>query len=175
MELILSYGYQGFSYNDISKIVKIRKSSIHYYFPAKEDLGIAFIDRYNRMFNLWVKRLGDISRRDQLIEFCTMYSDLSKNGLRICPIGMVAAEYPSMPIKIQEKAKDLILKVEHWLELLIVAGIAAKEFEEDLEPLETSRQIICVMSGALKMARIFKDLSRISNARQMVTKQIFST
>ena len=174
-ELILSYGYQGFSYNDIASIIKIRKSSIHYHFPSKADLGIAFIDRYSRLFSLWAKRLGDISNREKLVEFCKMYAEQSQNGKRICPIGMVAADYQSMPIQIQEKAKLLILQVEKWLEIMITAGIETKEFRQDLNPLETPRQIIYSMSGALKMARIFKDLNRISDAQQALAELIFAS
>jgi len=172
-ELILSYGYQGFSYNDIASIIKIRKSSIHYHYPAKEDLGIVFIDRYSRMFALWTKRLGNISYKEQLSEFCKMYSELSRNCTRICPIGMVAAEYHNMPDKIQHKAEQLILQVEKWLVSMLTAGIKGNEFNQNIKPEETSHQIIYVMSGALKMARIFKDLNRLTDAQQTLKEQIF--
>jgi len=172
-ELILSYGYQGFSYNDIATAMNIRKSSIHYHFPAKEDLGIAFIGKFSRLFSLWCKRLGNISNQQKLIEFCKMYGDISKGGERICPIGMVAAEYHNMPDKIQEKAQLLILQVEEWLESLISDGINKNEFKNDLNPKEISRHIINAMSGALKMARIFKDLDRITKAQKTLIEQIF--
>jgi TetR/AcrR family transcriptional repressor of nem operon len=172
-ELILSYGYQGFSYNDIATIVKIRKSSIHYHFPLKEDLGLAFIDKYSRMFSLWGKRVGNISNKDKLINFCNMYAGLSENGTHICPIGMVAAEYHNMPDKIQEKSQQLILQVEFWLESMINAGVKAGEFKPNLNPGEISRHIINAMSGSLKMARIFKDMDRISKARETLIEQIF--
>ncbi len=173
-ELILSFGYQGFSYNDISKIIKIRKSSIHYHFPLKEDLGIVFIDRFSRKFSLWTKRLGNIPYKNQLTEFCEMYSDLSQNCTRICPIGMVAAEYHNMPVRIQEKAEQLILQVERWLNSMLAAGIKSGEFKPNLNIEEISHQIIYAMSGALKMARIFKDLNRLSNAQHALKELIFS-
>ncbi len=125
------------------------------------------------MFDLWIKRLGPIPNKDKLVEFGIMYSELSNNGMRICPIGMVAAEYPNMPISIQENAQKLILKSEKWLEALIIEGIKTKEFKQDLNPEETSRQVIYSLSGALKMARIFKDLNRISSAQQALKEQIF--
>ena len=37
--LIQTKGYNAFSYKDISELVGVKTSSIHYYFPAKEDLG----------------------------------------------------------------------------------------------------------------------------------------
>lgn len=171
-ELILSYGYQGFSYNDISEIINIRKASIHYHFPSKEDLGIAFIRKYSRLFSLWGKRLGRVSNREKLTVFCEMYGALSNNCTRICPIGMVAADYHSMPRRIQEDAQKLIRQVEVWLEELIEDGISAGEFKPDLNLQETARQLIYAMSGALKMARIFKDISRIKQTEQALIGNI---
>ncbi|MGR7122804.1 TetR/AcrR family transcriptional regulator, partial [Klebsiella aerogenes] len=43
--LIQENGYQGFSYADLASKLGIRKASIHYHFPAKTDLGIAYCER----------------------------------------------------------------------------------------------------------------------------------
>ncbi|MBN2659201.1 MAG: TetR/AcrR family transcriptional regulator [Spirochaetales bacterium] len=165
-ELILSYGYQGFSYNDIASAINIRKASIHYHFPKKEDLGIAFIRKYSRLFSLWTKRLGTASNRERLIAFCRMYGSLSNNCTRICPIGMVAADYHSMPAGIQEHSQELIAQVEQWLTELVDKGKKEGEFREYLRSSDTARHMIYVMSGSLKMARIFKEPGRIKRAEK---------
>ena len=36
--LLMTRGYNGFSYRDLSALVGVKTSSIHYYFPSKEDL-----------------------------------------------------------------------------------------------------------------------------------------
>lgn len=38
-ELILTKGYNGFSYQDISTALGIKNAAIHYYFASKENLG----------------------------------------------------------------------------------------------------------------------------------------
>ena len=164
-ELILSYGYQGFSYKDISEQINLRKASIHYHFPTKEDLGIAFITKYSRLFALWCKRVEKLSGKEKLHAFCTMYGELSNDGTRICPIGMVAADYHRMPEQIQLRSQELITQVEIWLEEMIRDGMKNKEFKPTLHPQEMTRQIVYAMSGALKMARIFKDKSRITQTQ----------
>jgi AcrR family transcriptional regulator len=172
-ELILSYGYQGFSYNDIASAINIRKASIHYHYPRKEDLGLAFIRKYSRLFSLWGKRLGPVSNREKLTAFCRMYGALSRNCTRICPIGMVAADYHRMPQSIQDHSQKLISQVENWLISLIDNGKASGEFRQYLDSSETARHMIYVMSGALKMARIFKDPERIKNAEKGLIHFIF--
>jgi TetR/AcrR family transcriptional regulator, transcriptional repressor for nem operon len=36
--LLMARGYHGFSYHDLARLVGVKTSSIHYYFPKKEDL-----------------------------------------------------------------------------------------------------------------------------------------
>ena len=43
---IISGGYSGFSYADISEVVGIRKASIHHHFPSKVDLVRTLVTRY---------------------------------------------------------------------------------------------------------------------------------
>jgi len=39
-------GYNAFSYKDISALVGVKTSSIHYYFPTKADLGKAVVKKH---------------------------------------------------------------------------------------------------------------------------------
>ncbi len=171
-ELILSYGYQGFSYNDISKSINLKKASIHYHFPTKEDLGVAFITKYSRLFSLWCKRVNRQSSMEKMDSFCKMYGELSNECTRICPIGMVAADYHKMPEKIQQRSQELITQVETWLESMIRTGMENNEFKPTLHPQEMSRHFIYAMSGALKMARIFKDKSRITQTQAALVEYV---
>jgi len=43
--LIQENGFQGFSYADLAAGLGIRKASIHYHFPTKTELGIAYCER----------------------------------------------------------------------------------------------------------------------------------
>lgn len=45
--LIMTRGYNGFSYRDLSELVGVKTSSIHYYFPAKEDLALEAVNAYS--------------------------------------------------------------------------------------------------------------------------------
>ena len=44
--LLGTRGYNGFSYRDLAELVGVKTSSIHYYFPTKEDLALAAVQTY---------------------------------------------------------------------------------------------------------------------------------
>ena len=46
MEFIQTYGYNAFSYADISKELKIKNAAVHYHFPGKEDLLAEIVEQY---------------------------------------------------------------------------------------------------------------------------------
>jgi len=45
--LLMTRGYNGFSYRDLSGLVGVKTSSIHYYFPTKEDLALEAVNAYS--------------------------------------------------------------------------------------------------------------------------------
>ena len=48
--LLLDKGFNGFSYKHIAEQLGVKNAAIHYYFPAKSDLGTALVERYRRHF-----------------------------------------------------------------------------------------------------------------------------
>src|SRR5690606_27556968 len=45
--LVQERGCNGFSYRDLSALIGIKTSSVHYYFPQKEDLLLALVQQYH--------------------------------------------------------------------------------------------------------------------------------
>ncbi|XLM19461.1 TetR/AcrR family transcriptional regulator, partial [Chromobacterium piscinae] len=57
-ELLLTRGFNGFSYQHISSELGVRNAAIHYHFPKKNDLGVALIQRYRRRFQRFIEQQG---------------------------------------------------------------------------------------------------------------------
>ena len=55
---------------------------------------------------------------------------------------------------------------------MIITGMKSQEFKSTLHPQEMTRQIIYAMSGALKMARIFKDKNRITQTQEALIEYL---
>ena len=60
-KLIRTRGYHAFSYQDISKPLKIKNAAVHYHFPAKADLGLAVIQRTIESFKKKVILWGTVA------------------------------------------------------------------------------------------------------------------
>lgn len=70
-DMVRNRGYSAFSYADISKQVGIRKASIHYHFPSKDELVRELVKRYREGMVRACDRIAQsaISLDQQIIQF----------------------------------------------------------------------------------------------------------
>lgn len=157
-DLMLEKGWTGFSYKDIAERVGIRKASIHYHFPAKEDLGMAFIAFWREMFKQVHDQLEaeheNVYERLVAME-CFMESQFGDS--HICPPGILAADFMNLPESMQEETRawhtEKIATYAKWLADGKKQGSLA--FRGDAET-----QAIVMMSGfqgALQMERTMQN------------------
>lgn len=170
--LIQTQGYNAFSYKDLSEIVKIKTSSIHYYFPTKEDLCKAVIKRH---VELLVQLLEELLENPKLpcekkldLFFDTIFAKTYLSQRKMCLGGMLASDVLTLTEEIQNEVKVFFKKVESWLEQLFLLGkkegvfIIGKSLRE---------QVLCVLAmleGALLLARLYHD----ANILQITKKKV---
>lgn len=99
-ELVQRVGVNAMSYKDISEAIGIRKASIHYYFPTKDDLLSALLDRYNDCFLRLVDSIiaQAESAEVKLRRYCSLFAATlsSGKGDKACLYGMVGAELATL-------------------------------------------------------------------------------
>ena len=99
-ELIQRLGANGMSYQHLSKAVGIRKASIHYHFPAKQDLLVALIDRYHAYFVGLVDRIvvEETDPARMLARYIGLFEATLREGQhdKACLCGMLGAELASL-------------------------------------------------------------------------------
>ena len=99
-DLIQRLGANAISYQHLSEAVGIRKASIHYHFPAKQDLLEALIERYRAYFIGLVDRI--IAEESDPARMLDRYIGLFEATLRegkhdkACLCGMLGAELASL-------------------------------------------------------------------------------
>ena len=95
-------GYNAFSFRDIAQKVGIKSSSVHYYFPTKEDLGAAVAKYYTDKF---ITSLGSpIELLEQGKNPIEYYVDAIRHAVtkdkRMCLCGMLGAEANGLPQRV---------------------------------------------------------------------------
>ena len=79
--LIRSRGFNGFSYRDLAELVGVKTSSIHYYFPSKDDLVLEAVKEYSKRIS---ERLAGIDASLPVLEQARQYLDPLR---QTCEIG----------------------------------------------------------------------------------------
>lgn len=159
--LILTRGYNGFSYQDIATVVGIRKASIHHHFQSKEVLAAAFVGRYDHRFQAWQAEVDGLPVDGKLVSLLEMFKHVSDNAEKICPMGMLTAEYPTLPPLVQDALRKLLGDMDSWLVQVLAQGQAEKTLKPEPAAPVLAKVMINAMSASMKMARVFHDLDQV--------------
>jgi TetR/AcrR family transcriptional regulator, transcriptional repressor for nem operon len=161
-QLVQTRGYNGFSYHDLAGMIGIKTASIHYYFPAKADLGQTLVERYSAGF---MENLGS-PQRGSAVERLEHYVGLFRASLsegRMCLCGMIGAEVDSVP--------DLItIQVEAFFEANVAWLSEVFERLGDGGPKArgNARALVAALEGAMMMSRVKGDLATFDNVAQVM-------
>lgn len=167
MELFVFHGYGNTGLAEIARRAKARPGSLYYFFPTKEDLLAATLER--RKQQLWPEVLQPIwDRIDDPIE--RVFGLMAQYRLMLvmtefshgCPIGNLAIELSeSHP----NTRKLLAENFDNWLRA--VAGCfreAAARLPNDVDPDELAVFVLTTMEGAVMLARTYRDLRAYDSA-----------
>src|SRR5262245_18823802 len=83
-DLVQRLGANGMSYQHVSDAVGIRKASIHYYYPTKELLIEALLERYSSYFLALVDEIvnGREDGRTKLLRYISLFEATLCGGNR---------------------------------------------------------------------------------------------
>jgi TetR/AcrR family transcriptional regulator, transcriptional repressor for nem operon len=148
-------GFNGFSYAHIAGQLGVKNAAIHYYFPTKEALGCAVIQRYRDRFKLWINngRVRDLSPQEKLDWFFGIYSNTRADHGKVCLAGSLETEFNSLPNALREQTKALTSELLAWLQATLSEGRHAEVFHFTGEPTDKAALILSSLQGALQMAR----------------------
>jgi TetR/AcrR family transcriptional repressor of nem operon len=156
--LWLGRGFNGFSYQHISRELGVKNAAIHYHFPHKEDLGIALVQRYRRRLARYIEAQANLPPKMKLERFFALADTYFENERQICPSGSLAVELHTLPDALRAEACLFVKDMQEWAVSIAKEGRAAGELrfagsEEDMGAL------LCAgLQGALQLARMAPDL-----------------
>lgn len=152
--MLRSRGYNAFSYADISEQVGIRKASIHYHFPSKDDLVKQLVRRYRENVVSACDRIArsNASFHQQLFEFVALYREGLGDG-QICLCSMLTADFAVLSATVREELWLYFQATEGWLSALLQRGYALNPILADAE----AKGLISLFQGAQLIVRMQED------------------
>lgn len=165
--MIQTHGYNAFSYADISVQVGIRKASIHYHFPSKNDLGKEVVARYRETFR---KKLDQIERAtDNPLSKLERYAQLYLDGLqdeKMCLCGVLAADFNTLPEVVREEVKGFFADSEAWLTKVLIEGCSVGVLCCNASTEIEAQLLLSGLQGAQLTARSYRDVTRFDSIAQ---------
>ena len=153
--LLQTRGYSGFSYADISKELGIRKASIHHHFPTKEDLGLALLDAYHTESMTAIQMAGELTPEEKLEAYFQSYREILAFGDRICPGGILEAEFNDLTEGIQARLREMVSEILGWLAETLSAARSRSKVHFEGDPADQAVAIVATLQGGLQIARTF--------------------
>jgi len=171
--LVQTRGFNGFSYADIAAEVGITKASLHYHFATKAELGRTLIARYTQAFETALQAItAKLPRADERLRaYVKVYADVLANE-RMCLCGMVAAEYGTLPLQMQEAIRVFFEFNESWLAGLLDQGNREGCLSVRVPPHEAARMLVGALEGEMLVARAYGDPARFESAARLLLTQL---
>jgi len=150
-------GFNAFSYKDIQNEVGIKTSSIHYYFPSKNDLAMAMTERFIERFNIALKEINTekVSGLARLETLCNSFFKMITEG-KFCLCGMLASDNHSLPESVNNKLLEFFELTETWIMNAIELGIEQREFKNSIQAKHAAAHFLASLEGAMLIAKAHK-------------------
>ncbi|WP_404994549.1 TetR/AcrR family transcriptional regulator [Cupriavidus pauculus] len=166
--LIRQRGYNGFSYRDLAELVGVKTSSIHYYFPAKDDLVLEVVRLYRERAQT---RLAAIDTSLPLVEQAHRYVDPLRNGIelnQICLAGMLSAEVLALPDSIRSLLQAHFQMNEVWIAGLLHRAEIARGQPYPVAPPALAKVLYGAIQNGIITARMSGSTDRLDAAADML-------
>lgn len=160
--LMMLRGYNGFSYRDLSELVGVKTSSIHYYFPSKDDLVLEAVHAYSREVQRAVGTIDvALPAAAKLAKFAKMFGRTLGDGDHICLCGMLASDIETLPEPVRVAVQAFFRANEAWLADIFAEGMRDGTLASNAQPDQAARAFFAALQGAGLASRLFRAKSRL--------------
>jgi TetR/AcrR family transcriptional repressor of nem operon len=160
-KLIRLRGCNGFSYRDLAEHVGVKTSSIHYYFPSKDDLLYEAVRAYSTRTLAALREIDASLPADERLERYVDFPAEMSNGEEICLCGMLAADLASVPERVAHEIQGFVQANEAWLGQVLADGQAQGSLRVNGDPRIAGRALFATLQGSGVLCRLFKTNSRL--------------
>ncbi|QGZ42275.1 TetR family transcriptional regulator [Pseudoduganella flava] len=158
--LIVTGGYNGFSYADIAAVVGIRKPSIHHHFPSKADLVTTLVTRYRQAAEEGIANLEHAipAPLDQLRAYIGYWKTcIGDASAPFCVCALLAGELPVLPEEVALQVRGYFRFLSCWLTGVLERGAAQGTIALTGTPRVEAEAFMATVHGAMLSARAYGD------------------
>ncbi|CDN91941.1 TetR/AcrR family transcriptional regulator [Agrobacterium tumefaciens] len=158
--LIVSGGYNSFSYADISSVVGIRNASIHHHFPSKSDLVRKLVEQYRQEA---AAGLAELERNisdplEQLRAYIGYWEGCIADATHpFCVCALLATEIPVLPESVVLEVRAHFQSLSDWLAAVLERGAAQGRLVLTGTAHTNAEMFMATVHGAMLSARAYGD------------------
>lgn len=154
LELLQTRGVNGFSFAHIAEKIKIKKASIHYYFPSKNDLIKEALNTYSNDFfeNLNKETKNNPGIKEELIIYIGKYRKNLENN-KVCPFISLSVDYSVLPEEILNIVNEYLKNNLLWIK----NSFSKYDYQNEKINI-TINSFFSTIQGAQILSRSFNDI-----------------
>ena len=173
--LIMTRGYNGFSYADVAAAIGIRKASIHHHFAGKNDLVAAVVEQSRALIRAQVEQLAraEPDAIEQLRAYAGYWERcIADDSAPFCVAAMLAAELPSLPDDVAGVVRAHFVELSEWLAHLLALGVRQGSVTLVGSPENEADAFMSAIYGAMLSARAFGDPGRFVSITETLLARV---
>ena len=156
-KLIRTRGCNGFSYRDLAEHVGVKTSSIHYYFPGKDDLLYEAVEAYSARALAALRAIDQsLPARAQLEAYLSLMESRACDSGELCLGGMLAAEVMTLPDRVRGALQGFFRAHEAWLARVLAEGKAQGTLKFNGTAESAGRAVFATVQGCMLVSRLFQ-------------------
>jgi len=174
--LVQTRGFNAFSYANIAAELHVTKSSLHYHFASKVDLGVDLIARYESRFLAALQAIlaATSDPAERLRRYMAIYEDVLRED-RMCLCGMLATEFATLDVPMRGALQHFFDSNDEWLVAVLEAGRAQGALRFSGPALSVARMLVSSLEGAMLLARFRGDAADFESvARRLLDDLVVS-
>ncbi|GAB3590396.1 TetR/AcrR family transcriptional regulator [Hymenobacter daeguensis] len=150
---IQGIGYHSFNYRQIASDLAIKNASIHHYFPAKDDLGLAVIGQAMADFDAAAQSWAALPRPARVEALLDVYRRYLADGRKLCVVGSFGACYQDIAPALQTAIDSHVTQIATWLTRTLQEGRQSGEFTFRSTPEALTSAWMSTLVGSLNIGR----------------------
>jgi TetR/AcrR family transcriptional repressor of nem operon len=149
----------------------VKTSSIHYYFPSKDDLVLEAVNTYSADVMSSIYAIdSSASAEKKLDRYVKVFGKIVGEGDQVCLCGMLAADIESVPEDVRHAVQAFFKANESWLAKVLTEGEKQETLRMNGKAEVTARALFAAYQGSLLACRLFHTKARLDEVTQTVKR-----